>query len=416
MENKAFIKNKKNIWILSQYTGSPYHGMNYRGYYLAKEFVKEGHKVTIFAGSYSHLFVNQPKSTQTFTEENIDGIEYIWVKTPEYKSSKSIKRVLSMLVFMFRLLFFKTSTKVKPDEIIISSLSLFPVLNAYLWAKKFKIGFIFEIRDIWPLTLVEVGGFSKYHPLVLVLGLFEKFGYKKAKAVVSVLPKAYLHMEKRGMAKEKFAYIPNGVLLEEVANYESISKEVEAQIPQNKFIVGYLGTLGIANALDTLLKSAKALKEEKNIHFVLVGEGNEKEVLEKYVQKENLKNITFIDAIAKIQVQSILSYFDACYISAKKKEIYKYGVSPNKLFDYMYASKPIIYAIESGENLVEIAHCGLSVEAENEEALSLAIGTLLSKSREKLAKMGANAKAYVLKYHSYKTLATSYIELMEKNN
>ncbi|MFK5975005.1 MAG: glycosyltransferase family 4 protein [Sulfurovum sp.] len=405
---------QKNIWILSQYTGSPYHGMNYRAYYLAKEFVKKGHTVTIFAGSYSHLFMKIPKIKGSFTKEEIDGINYIWVKTPKYKSSKSIMRVFSMLVFMWRLLFFKTNSIAKPDEIIISSLSLFPVINAYIWSKIFKIGFIFEIRDIWPLTLVEVGGFSKYHPLVVFLGFFEKFGYKKAKAVVSVLPKAYLHTEKRGMAKEKFNYIPNGVLLEEVSNFEPISKEVEAQIPKDKFIVGYLGTLGIANALDTLLKSAKIVKDNKHIHFLLVGKGDEKALLEAYVLKNMLSNVTFIDAIAKIQVQSILSYFDVCYISAKKKEIYKYGVSPNKLFDYMYASKPILYAIESGENLVDKAHCGLSVKAEDKLLLSekiLEVSSILSKE---LDKMGANAKDYVIEHHSYETLVQSYIQLMEK--
>jgi len=412
------MENRKNIWIISQYTGSPYHGMNYRGYYLAKEFLKQGHSVTIFAGSYSHLFVNPVKVTQNFTQENIDGIEYIWVKTPVYKSSKSIKRLWSMLVFMWRLFFFKIKEKAKaegePDEIIISSLSLFPVLNAYLWAKKFKIHFIFEVRDIWPLSLVEVGGFSKYHPLVIFLGFFEKFGYKKAKAVVSVLPHAHLHMEKKGMSREKFVYIPNGISLEEVENYKEISQEVKNQFPKDKFIVGYLGTIGIANAMETFLYSAKALEKYENIHFVLVGRGGEKEALETYARENNLKNVTFIDAIAKIQVQSLLQYFNVAYITGKRKEIYKYGISANKIFDYMYASKPIIYAIDSGENIINLSSCGVTIPSEDVEALNRVILDFSLNNLEKLDKMGQLGKDYVQREHTYSALAQKYIKLMEK--
>ena len=408
------MENKKNIWIISQYTGSPYHGMNYRGYYLAKEFVKQGHSVTIFTGSYSHLFINPPQIKESFTEENIDGIEYIWVKTPTYKSSKSIKRVWSMLVFMFRLLFFKTSTKERPDEIIVSSLSLFPVLNAYIWSKIFKIDFIFEVRDIWPLTLIEIGGFSKYHPLTITLGWFEKFGYRKAKFVVSLLPHAHLHMSKRGMSKEKFVYIPNGISLEEVENYEEISQEVKNQFPKDKFIVGYLGTIGIANAMETFLYSAKALEKYENIHFVLVGRGGEKEALQTYTRENNLKNVTFIDAIAKIQVQSLLQYFDVAYITGKRKEIYKYGISANKIFDYMYASKPIIYAIDSGENIIDLSSCGVSIKSEDVEELNRVILDFSLNNLEKLDKMGQLGKNYVLMHHTYRVLAQKYIKLMEK--
>lgn len=405
--------NKKNIWLISQYTGSPYHGMNYRGYYLAKEFVKNGHKVTVFTGTYSHLFINLPRTQKIFTEENIDGIDYIWVKTPRYKSSKSIMRVFSMLVFMWRLFFFKTNTIAKPDEIIISSLSLFPIINAYLWSKKFKIEFIFEVRDIWPLTLIEVGGFSQWHPLAIFLGWFEKFGYKKAKYVVSVLPNAHIHMKTRGMRADKFRYIPNGILEEEVSNYEEVSINIQKQIPKDKFIIGYVGTLGIANSLDTLLQSAKMLQTNNHIHFVLVGQGDEKKNLQDYKNKELLDNVTFIDAIAKIQVQGILKYFDICYIAGKNKPMYQYGVSANKIFDYMYASKPILYAIEEGETLIDKAQCGISIEAQNVEQLKETILEFSSFHSDKLDKMGQLGKAYVLGHHRYEILSNNYLQLME---
>ena len=405
------MENKKNIWIINQYTGSPHYGMNYRSYYLAKELVSEGDSVTVFAGSYSHLFSHYPKTDGLFAKESIDDIDYIWVKTPKYKSSKSIGRVFSMLVFMINLFFFNIFKMKKPDVIIISSLSLFPILNAYIWAKIFKIEFIFEVRDIWPLTLIEVGNMSKYHPLVLFLGLFEKLGYKKAKYVVSVLPNAKEHMVSRGMNENKFRYIPNGVNLEEVQNYQEVSNENKSLLPKNKFIVGYVGTLGIVNAMEYFLDAAKKLKDNSQIHFVIVGKGGEKSKLQEYCKANELSNVTFIDPIPKIEVQSMLKLLDVCWIGAYKHEIYKYGVSANKLFDYMYAAKPIIYSIKSGEDLITMANCGISIEAENSEKIKEAILQLSEMNKDELERMGENGKKYVIINHSYVKLAKIYREL-----
>lgn len=399
---------KKNIWIINQYTGSPYYGMNYRSYYLAKEFVEHGNSVTIFAGSYSHLFSNYPNTQGIFTKENIDNIDYVWVKTPKYKSSKSIGRILNMLVFMVNLFFYNIFKMKKPDVIIISSLSIFPVLNAYIWSKIFKIEFIFEVRDIWPLTLVEVGDFSKKHPLVLLLSLFEKLGYKKAKYVVSVLPNAKRHMRSQGMDENKFIHIPNGVNLEEVQNYQDISKDLQDLIPKNKFIIGYVGTMGIANALEYFLEAANKLKGNDKIHFLLVGKGGEKSKLQNYCSSNKLNNVTFIDPIPKIQVQGMLKLFDICYIGWHNKDIYKYGVSANKIFDYMYSGKPILHSISIQDDIVKNAKCGISINAEDSKKIEEAILQLSLMNKDNLEIMGRNGKEYVMCNHSYGKLGEMY--------
>jgi len=404
--------DKKNIWIINQYTGSSYYGMNFRSYYFAKEFVASGHEVTIFTGSYSHLFFNYPKTDGMFTKESIDNINYIWVKVPKYKSSKSMGRVVNMFVFTMKLLLFNIFKIKKPDIIIISSLSLFPVLNAYIWSKLLKVEFIFEVRDIWPLTLVEVGNMSKYSPLVLLLGLFEKLGYKKAKYVVSVLPQAKEHMIAQGMQENKFRYIPNGINITEVRNSEDIELSIKNTIPKDKFIMGYLGTIGIANAMSYFLDAALILKENKYIHFVLVGTGGEKEKLEIFSKKHNLNNVTFIDAIPKRQVQNMLKLFDVCYIGWHKKDIYKYGISANKIFDYMYSGKPILHSTHIRNDFIKDAKCGLSVEAETPEIISSAIVDLYNMNRNQLEAMGKNGKKYVIDNHSYNSLVKSYIEIL----
>ncbi len=403
---------KKNIWIINQYTGSPHYGMNYRSYYLSKEFIKNGNNVTIFSGSYSHLFVNLPETHSKYTKEIIDGINYVWVETPKYKSSKSLGRVWNMLVFMFRLFFINIFKYQKPDIIIISSLSLFPVLNAYIWAKIFKIEFIFEVRDIWPLTLIEVGGMSKHHPLVIVLGWFEKLGYKKAKHVVSVLPYAKEHMVSHGMQEKKFRFIPNGIFLDEVENYDDVSSDIKALFPKNKFIIGYAGTIGIANALEYLFESAELLKNHSHIHFVIVGRGGELNHFQQYCIKNKLSNITFIPAIPKKQVQSILKLFDVCYLGWHSKDIYEHGISANKLFDYMYSSTPILHSISIKNDIVREVKCGVTVDAEDSLAIKEAILSFSSTKKDELAKMGQNGKEYVIKNHSYKTLSKLYMEIL----
>lgn len=404
---------KKNIWIINQYTGSPYYGMNFRSYYIAKEFVKNGNEVTVFAGSYSHLLNNFPKTFGLFTKEKVDEIDYIWVKVPKYKSSKSIGRIISMLAFMINLFFFNIFKMKKPDVIIISSLSLFPVLNAYIWSKIFKIEFIFEVRDIWPLTLIELGNLSKYHPLVIFLGWFEKFGYKKSKYTVSLLPNAKEHMLSRGMDGNKFVHIPNGVNLEEVQNYNDVGQEIKDSLPKNKFLVGYVGTLGIANAMEYLLEAAKKLKDNNEIHFVLVGKGGEKKSLQKFCIDNYMSNVTFIDPIHKTQVQGMLKLFDICYIGWRNEKIYKHGISANKIFDYMYSAKPILHSFGIEDDIIQKARCGLTVEPENSELIKEAIVKLSSKSKKELKEMGENGKRYVIHNHSYNNLYKLYEELIK---
>lgn len=404
--------NKKNIWIINQYTGSPFHGMNFRSYYIAKEFMQNGHDVTVFSGSYSHLLNNLPKTTGLFTKEKVDDIDYIWVKVPKYKSSKSLGRIISMFAFMINLFFFNIFRMKKPDVIIVSSLSLFPVLNAYIWSKIFKIEFIFEVRDIWPLTLIELGHISKKHPLVIVLGWFEKFGYKKAKYVVSLLANAKEYMLSRGMDESKFVHIPNGVNLEEVQNYKEVSDEIKYSLPKDKFIVGYVGTLGIANAMEYLLEAAKKLKDNSNIHFVLVGKGGAKKSLQDYCIDNDMKNVIFIDPIEKTQVQGMLKLFDICYIGWHDEKIYRHGISANKIFDYMYSGKPILHSFSIKDNIIQKAHCGLTVEPENSEKIKEAILQLSSYSIKELDSMGNNAKRYVIENHSYNNLYKMYEELL----
>ena len=406
--------NNKTLWIINEYAGSPYHGMEFRHYYLGKELVKRGYNVYIITASYSHLFYNKPEIKEDFTIENIDGINYLWIKVPEYKNSHDKKRVLKWFIFTFKTYFKLPMDQLsKPDVILVSPMAPFPIISGYKWAKKFKAKLLYEVKDIWPLTLIEIGGYSQNHPFIKLMEWFEKFAYKKADKVISVLPLAWKHMEQQGMDRNKFVYIPNGIDPEDYIINEPLPKEIEEKIPKDKFIVAYTGTIGKANALEYLIDAAYKLKDYKDIVFLIVGKGMEENNLKNKAKALGLNNVIFSPPVKKTQVQSVLKLIDVCYIGLRNEKIFEFGVSPNKLFDYMYAGKPILYAINSGNRPVEEANCGISVDAENPDAIANGILKLYNLSQEERSKLGENGKNYVLKNHTYKQIANRFEEFLK---
>jgi glycosyltransferase involved in cell wall biosynthesis len=401
----------KTIWFINDYAGSRYHGMEFRNYYFAKEFVKMGYSVYIISASYMHLFKKLPKIDGNFTFEKIDGINYLWVKVPKYKESTDKKRVLKWFVFTAKLFFLPLKKMQKPDIIIASPMAPFLVLPAFKLAKKFNAKFIYEVKDIWPLSIIELGNISPKNPLIRAMSWCEKFAIKKADFVVSSLQNYSEHLTKDLNINRDFIWINNGIDLDEMQKTKPLPKEIIKLVPKDKFIVGYTGTIGIANALEYLLQAAKELQNNSDIAFVIVGDGKEKNSL---MQKYNLKNIVWIEPIKKEQVQSMLSLFDVCYIGLKKENLFKYGVSPNKLFDYMFSAKPIVYAIDSGKsNIVKLANCGVTAEAQNSNSIKEAILKLYAMPKEQRDILGKNGKEYVLEHFTYEKLAKKFTKLFK---
>ncbi|OUV41686.1 MAG: hypothetical protein CBC71_04910 [Rhodobacteraceae bacterium TMED111] len=400
------IKVSKVIWIINQYSGSPKHGMTFRSYFLAKEFIKR-HKVTIFSASFSHVMSNPPSVSKTYTEENINGIDYLWLKVPTYNSSKSLGRVLSMFIFLYRLFFLNVKKRDTPDVIIVSSISPFPIWKAYFWSRYYKAKLIFEVRDIWPLTIIELGNFKKNNPFVFLLQLTENFAYKVSDYVVSVLPNAFSHMKNHGLDKNRFIHIPNGIDLN--MTLQKIKPEIASQIPKNKFIIAYTGAVGIANSLITFAEAANLLKDNNEIIFLIVGDGSEKEDILNYKLHNKIKNLVLVDPIPKKNVIPLLKeYSDVCFIGLMSQPLFRFGVSPNKMFDYLYSAKPIIQSIDSANDIVKEAKAGISVKPENPKEIADAILKLYKMPESKRNELGQNGRVYVEKYHSYEQLAKQY--------
>jgi len=400
------IENKKTFWFINQYSSTPETAMGGRHYYLAQELAKKGHQVYVIAGSYSHLLRN-PKQfdEQFFVEEIISNFSFVWVNLPEYHEAHSKQRVLNWFKFSWLLRNMSNVIPAKPDVILYSSPSLIGYLGAKYLANKFRVPFIFEVRDIWPLTLMELGGHSSKHPFIKFMQWIEDRAYKKSDYVFSNLYNAVEHMQSRGLDRAKFHWIPNGVSLEEVSQKQPLNAETLSQLPHNKFIIGYTGTIGVANAIDDLIEAARILASNPQLHFVLVGSGKEKENLRKKVQSLNLQNITFIDAIPKKQIQSMLEHFDICYIGWQKNSLYRFGIAPNKLPEYLYAGKPIIHAFSGKGDIVQQAKAGMTIEAEDPQAIVDAVEHLYGLTTEQRQDLGANGKNFVLQDLEYAMIA-----------
>lgn len=372
--------------------------------------MEKGYRVVIVSGSYNHLFEEFPKTKGKYTLEEIDGIVFCWVKVPKYRA-KSGMRFWSMIRFALNCLHLPVKKLNKPDVILVSSMPIFPVFSAW-WKRDFwgASKLIFEIRDLWPKSLIQLGGYSPFHPAVWFIGWFEKLAYRKADFIVSVLPRAKPHVEEVAGKKVDFACIPNGI-----SPHFQIKEQIEAEvgklIPKDKFIVGYTGTLGLANAMEYFIKAARILESKTEIHFLIVGDGYHKGDLEQLAS--GLSNVTFVPKIPKNQVQTILEKVDVCFIGWRKIPLYNFGVSANKYFDYMLAKKPILVSADFITDPVEESGCGIRVEAESPSHIAEGIIQLLEMNYSDRMEMGEKGYRYVMQNHLYAYLSKRYLEVFE---
>lgn len=405
------------IMLINHYAGSPEMGMEYRPFYLAREWVRNGHKVVIVAASYAHVRTKQPLLSAAYEEEDIEGINYLWVKTPAYEGN-GVARVKNMMAFVR---FLKRNAKFMADkyspDVVIAS-STYPLDNypAHKIARYARAKYFYEVHDLWPLSPKELGGLPAWHPFIIWMQRAENYAYKHIDGVISMLPKTQKHMQAHGLDLKKWNYIPNGILVEDWENKVPLNDAVRIRVEGIKKsyskVIAYTGSFGIANALDNFIVAASKMRD-KNMGFILVGSGPEKQNLIDLTEKLNLANVFFIDSIPKTQIPDLLTYFDFLYIGLQKQSLFRFGISPNKLIDYMISSKPIIQAIEAGNNMVEEANCGLSIPSENPEELVKAIKQLISMSKVELDRLGENGRKYALLNHDYKVLAKKFILIIE---
>lgn len=403
-----------NILLINHYAGSPDMGMEFRPYYFAREWIKAGHNVSILAADNSHLRKRKVIIEKSFKEELVDGIKYIWIKTPEYNGN-GISRVLNIFSFVRQTYFNanKLAKQLKPDVVIASSTYPSDNYTARKIAKICKAKHIYEVHDLWPLSPMELGNMSKYHPFIMLMQHGENYAYRHCDAVVSMLPNTKEHMQQHGLDLNKWHYIPNGIVIDDWNNPEPIPQEYDRLFAdlkkKGKFIIGYTGGHAVSNALETLIDAATLLKDDDKISFILVGDGVEKsKLIEKAV---GLENVIFLNPVSKKAMPTLLIKMDAVCFGANKSKLYKYGISMNKMMDYMMAEKPVIQYIDTEYDIIQKAEAGFSVEAQNPLLLAECIKKTSNLSEENKLKYGRKGKAFILQNHDYSKLSKDFLKI-----
>ncbi|WP_334190529.1 glycosyltransferase family 4 protein, partial [Noviherbaspirillum sp.] len=372
------------VLIVNHYSGSAELGMGYRHFYLAKEMQAAGHAVAIVASRFSHLRIRQPETRLADPHAGWNdhcGIPHLWLGGRPYHGN-GLPRLLNMIEFAGDL--WRRAPGIagwRPDVVLASSPHPFAVYGAVRLARRAGARLLFEIRDLWPLSLMELGAIPARHPLMRAIDHAEAFGCRHADKVISLLPCVDEYLALRGVGRDRWINIPNGVWLREWREpwpaLDAGTRDALAALrAQGRFIVGYAGSHGLANALDTLVDTAAAMRDEQ-VAFVLVGDGPEKTLLRQRVAAKGLRDVHFLDPVGKDQIPALLQWFDAAYIGWHRQPLYRFGIAPNKLMDYMMAARPVVHAVEAGNDAVGESGCGVTVRPEDPRAVADAVRGLM---------------------------------------
>lgn len=403
-----------NIWIISKYASSFEVGFESRIFALARRFVKIGHSINVISSDSNH-FGTYTEYHNLYNCEKLDGVEVLRIKTLKYKKTASIKRILSWLDFELKLFFAPLKKYEKPDIIIVSSLSLITILNGIRLKRKYKAKLVFEIRDIWPLTLVQEGGYKNSNLFVKILGQIEKFGYKKSDLIVGTMPNLKEHVENvTGVKNNKCVCVPFGfdANFYKLLNINPTEFGLKYNIPINKFIIGYAGSIGITNGLASFISCAKKMRNDSSIIFALLGDGDSKSV---YINEtKGQENIIFIPKVKREEVASFLALCNVLYFSSLKSKIWEYGWSPNKLIDYMMAGKPVLASYSGYQSMINEAGSGFFIPSEDADALKNKLEQLFNMNPDVLNKMGIAGKQWIIKNRDWDTVAKNYSDLLCK--
>lgn len=419
-----------NILYLNHYAGSPQHGMEYRPYYLAREWVRAGHAVHMLAADFSHVRARQPglaalraaglPQQGRATVQDVDGIAYHWYSTPAYVGN-GVGRVKNIWAFLRQVWADapRIARTFQPDVVIASSTYPMDIWVAQRIARLARrqgkpCKLVFEVHDLWPLSPIELGGMSPRHPFIMLCQAAENHAYRHADVVVSMLPKVAGHMQSHGLDVRKLHVVPNGITLDEwqgdaPALREDIARHIAAQHALGRTVVGYAGSHGTPNALDVMLQAAALLKDEP-FSFVLVGDGHEKAALQQQAHALGLQDsAAFFDPVPKAQIPAFLAQVDIAYIGWQRVPIYRFGIAPNKLMDYMMARCVVLHSVEAGNDPVAEAGCGVTVPPADPPAIADGLRQLARLDAATRQRMGAAGRQFVLDNHTYPVLAQRFV-------
>ena len=393
------------LWMVNAHAITPDLPGGTRHYDLSTAMRQHGFETTIFASNV-HLALR--RSVRTITRgshvaEDVDGVRFVWVRSREY-AGNDWRRALNMISFAqnagraARAL----ASDERPDLVLGSTPHPLAAYSAMRTARRLGVPFVLEVRDLWPQAIVDMGRFGDRHPGIMAMRAVERRLYRGADLVVTLAAGMRSYLVERGVAPERIVLVPNGVHLDHFQ--PGMTRDAaRAKLGFGRFTVVYAGAHGPANALGTLVEAARRLRD-RPVDVVLVGDGVSKRALVE--QAAGLANVRFEPPVPKSFVPDLLQAADAAVITLRDVSAFSYAVSPNKLFDYMAAGRPVVCAVPGDmAALVETTRAGVGVRPEDAEALAQAIARMSERPEEEREAMGARGREYVAKHLDRRALA-----------
>lgn len=405
---------KKTIWYISKYASPPGSEGNARGFCFAEHFVEMGHTAVVI-GSYSNHFAHTRKQDwrafgRGFDKAVFSDVVFLLHKTIRYQKTASLMRILSWFHFEWGLFRLKSSAIPAPSHIIVSSLSLLSVLNGWRLSRKYSARLVFEVRDIWPLTLEIEKGLSPRNPFVYFLRWVERFGYEKADVVVGTMPNLEPHVSSISRRPVRVETIPLGI----DPALMSLSPEFR---PQNKekdrLVVGYIGSIGTSNSLQILVKAARQMGPDCGVTFHFWGGGDLFDSLQSQTIHDS--HIHFHGPLPRSKVFEAMEKSNVLVFSTEKSRIWEYGQSLNKVQEYMLAGRPIVGAYSGFPSMVNEAECGVFVHPDDSRALVESLLDFRAKSADQLNQLGEKGRSWILQRRTYSRLSEDYVKLLDSS-
>lgn len=405
-----------DIWLINHYAVPPKYYPLARQTCFARYLMAMGHTVTIFAASTVHnSTMNLITDGAPWREEVVDGVHYVYIRCMDYQGN-GLKRIYNICEFAWKLPGVCRKFP-RPDAIVATSMPPTSCAMGIHLARKYGCRGVAEIADLWPESIVAYGIVGPQNPAVLVLRQLEKWIYQKANEVIFTFEGAYDYIVEQGWEKDiprsKIHYINNGVDLEAFdLNQESFV--VEDSDLENPGIckVVYVGSIRRVNNLGLLLDAAKRITDPA-VKFLIWGDGDEREALEHRIQAEKISNVVFKGKVEKKYIPSIVRRADINLIHGGDcgKALFRFGISPNKMFDCLAAGKPIIMDLPARYNPVEQFEAGICCPSAAE--IPEAIGRIRSMDTNTLQQMCANARRAGERF-DFRVLTGELLDILEK--
>jgi colanic acid biosynthesis glycosyl transferase WcaI len=380
---------------------------------LAECWAENGAEVTVLTCFPNHPTGVIPPEYQgkRYCREKFGSIDLIRTYVYAAPNRGFLRRVINFLSFMLSAIFIGGPAAGKQDIVIATSPQFFVAVAGYVISRLKGAKFVFEVRDLWPEEIVAVGALKNRLAIHLLEGV-EMFLYRKADIIVAVAQGTIEILKRRGVPEEKMVFIPNGVDMDFFSGYADGQPIRQKLGLGDKFVVGYIGTHGMAHRLNTVLEAAAMLRHKKDIHFLFVGDGAEKRHLQELSASFGLKNVLFHNQVSRDRIPSFYSACDICLVPLRKTELFTKNI-PSKIYEIMASSRPIIISTEGeSKKLVESAGAGYASAPEDSEDMARKIDLLYSRPGL-CSEMGKSGYSFVVANYSRKRLSGEYYRLLD---